>query len=116
MKDWLVEHGIVKSDAQLEREKLQKLMTDNYVNAKDTVWETWRDSDMREWLTEHGYVKSDAQKTRDQLVALMHDKCVFLIRAQTQRADSHLLQVQRLLHSHRPLPGLERCPSPRLPT
>ena len=74
MKDWLIEHGLIKSDAQLQREKLQKLVADNYANAKSTVWSSWRDSDMREWLIEHGYLKSDAQKTRDELIALMHDK------------------------------------------
>lgn len=74
MKDWLVEHDIVKSDAQLQREKLEKLMTDNYVNAKDTVWGAWRESDMREWLIEHDYIRSDAQKTRDELIAMMNDK------------------------------------------
>ena len=76
MKDWLIARGIVKSDAQLQREKLQKLIADNYVNAKDTVWSSWKESDMRDWLIEHGYLKSDAQKTRDELVALMNDKCV----------------------------------------
>ena len=74
MKEWLVEHGIIKSDAQIQREKLQKLMVDNYSNAKDTVWSSWRDSDMRDWLIEHGYLKSDAQKTRDELIGMMHDK------------------------------------------
>lgn len=84
MKEWLVEHGIIKSDAQIQREKLQKLMVDNYSNAKDTVWSSWRDSDMRDWLIEHGYLKSDAQKTRDELIGMMHDKYAcppnFLIR------------------------------------
>lgn len=76
MKDWLVAHNVIKSDAQLQREKLQKLMADNYSNAKDTIWGSWHDSDMREWLIEHGYVKSDAQKTHDELVELMHEKYV----------------------------------------
>lgn len=74
MKDWLVSHGVIKSDAQLQREKLQKLVADNYSNAQDTVWGSWRESDMRSWLIEHGYLRSDAQKTRDELVAMMHDK------------------------------------------
>lgn len=74
MRQWLIDHKMIKSDAQLQREKLQKLLTDNYANAKDTVWGSWRDSDMKEWLIEHGYLKSDVQKTRDELVALMSDK------------------------------------------
>lgn len=74
MREWLIEHNVIKSDAQVQREKLQKLITDNYVNAKDTIWGGWRDSDMREWLIEHGYLKSDAQKTREQLVDLINQK------------------------------------------
>lgn len=74
MKQWLVDHDIIKSDAQVQREKLQKLIADNYSNAKDTVWGSWGDSDMRQWLIERGYLKSDAKKTRDDLVALMNDK------------------------------------------
>lgn len=77
MKDWLVEHNVIKKNAQIQREKMQKLIADNYINAKDTVWAGWRDSDMRSWLIEHGYMRSDsAEKKRDELVALMHDKWV----------------------------------------
>ncbi len=74
MRDWLIDHGIIKSDAQLQREKLEKLLSDNYSNAKDTVWSSWSDSAMRDWLIEHGYLKTDAQKTREELVSLMSDK------------------------------------------
>ena len=34
MRDWLIEHNIIKSDAQVQREKLQKLVQENYANAK----------------------------------------------------------------------------------
>ena len=78
IRDWLIEHNVIKSDAQVQREKLQKMIADHYVNAKDTIWAGWKDSDMREWLIEHGLLKSDAQKTREQLVDLMHEKYVYL--------------------------------------
>ncbi|KAJ6630109.1 hypothetical protein B0H10DRAFT_1985029 [Mycena sp. CBHHK59/15] len=54
LKAWLVAHGVVKSDAQVQREKLVKLIADNYANAQDTLWGAWSDSQMREWLIEHG--------------------------------------------------------------
>lgn len=44
------------------------------MNAKDTVWSGWKDSDMRDWLIKNGYLKSDAKKTREELVELMHSK------------------------------------------
>ena len=50
------------------------MYSDNYVNAHDTVWGAWTDSQMREWLIEHGYLRTDAQKTRDELIKLMNQK------------------------------------------
>ncbi|KAI0063313.1 hypothetical protein BV25DRAFT_1907092 [Artomyces pyxidatus] len=76
MKNWLVEHNIVKSNAQISREKLQKLVADNYLNAEDTIWSSWRDSDIREWLVEHDYVKGDdaSKLSREQLVKMINAK------------------------------------------
>lgn len=73
-KAWLVDHNIIKSDAQLKKEKLQKLVADNYATAHSTIYGGWKDSDMREWLIEHGYLRSDAQVKRDELYQLMNDK------------------------------------------
>ncbi|KAJ7241245.1 hypothetical protein C8J57DRAFT_1369465 [Mycena rebaudengoi] len=72
LKAWLVTHGIVKSEAQVQREKLVKLMEDNYSNAQDTIWGAWSDSQMREWLIKHGEKKVSAN--RDELVKLMQAK------------------------------------------
>jgi Putative nuclear envelope organisation protein len=38
LKEWLVEHNVITSNAQLTREKLLKLVSDNYANAQDTIW------------------------------------------------------------------------------
>lgn len=92
LKQWLIEHDIIKSGAQLQKEKMQKLVAyvyliciraplfkgyiyrDNYAAATDTIWGSWKDSDIREWLIEHGYLRSDAQVKRDELVKLMDAK------------------------------------------
>ncbi|THH16226.1 hypothetical protein EW146_g4375 [Bondarzewia mesenterica] len=77
LKQWLVDHGIVKSEAQINRDKLEKLVADNYAHAEDTVWGAWRDSDIREWLVENNHVKSreKADKmTRKELVTLINSK------------------------------------------
>lgn len=63
---------MVKSDAQIQREKLVKLIQDNYVNAQDALWESWSDSQMREYLVERGAKNVPAK--RDELVKLMHAK------------------------------------------
>ena len=60
----------------MEREKLQKLLADSYANAQDTIWSSWRDSDMRDWLVSNGYLKSDVKKSREELAELMHSKYV----------------------------------------
>ncbi|KAF7373562.1 hypothetical protein MSAN_00566600 [Mycena sanguinolenta] len=72
LKAWLVAHNIVKSDAQIQRDKLVKLLEDNYTNAKDTVWEAWSDTQMREWLVKHGEKTVPAK--RDELVKMMQKK------------------------------------------
>ncbi|KAJ7724955.1 hypothetical protein DFH07DRAFT_971070 [Mycena maculata] len=64
--------NIVKSDAQVKREKLVKLMEDNYLNAKDMIFSAWSDSQTREWLVEHGVTNVPAK--RDELVKLMQSK------------------------------------------
>ena len=50
---------------------------DNYATAKDTVWDSWRDSDIRTWLVENNYVKSQekaSKMTRKELVTLINNK------------------------------------------
>ena len=126
LKAWLVEHNVIKSDAQLTRDKLIKLMQyvfsawhlvillnlgrENYANAADTIWGAWSDSDMRAWLIERGYLKSDAQVKRDELVKLMNNKYA------TPRPRLSLLlgsddsdQVQRCIGSHGLVPCMARC-------
>ncbi|KDN48073.1 hypothetical protein RSAG8_03089, partial [Rhizoctonia solani AG-8 WAC10335] len=86
LRAYLEKHGVVKTQAQLTREqllaqmlksmreKLQKLVKDNYLSAKDTAWHGWSDSEMRQWLIDNGYLRSDAQVKRDELVNLMNRK------------------------------------------
>jgi hypothetical protein len=92
LRQWLIDHNVIKSDAQLKKEKMQKLVayvlftkyfpqplsdtsvSDNYASATDTIWSSWTDSDMRAWLIEQGYLRTDAQKSRDELVKLISEK------------------------------------------
>jgi hypothetical protein len=92
LKAWLVERNIIKSNAQIQREKMMKLVSlvhaalsfnfgtliildsDHYTNAADTFWSAWSESDIRSWLINHGYLKSDAQARRDELVKMINDK------------------------------------------
>ncbi|KNZ79766.1 hypothetical protein J132_08769 [Termitomyces sp. J132] len=84
LKEWLVEQGIVRSNAQLKREKMQKLVEDNYLAAQSTLTCAWSDSQLRDYLVEHGYIdnRSASRKKRDELVKLFQDKCfMFILRA-----------------------------------
>lgn len=74
MRKWLIDHNVIKSDAQIRKEKLQKLVADNYASASDTIWGSWSDSDLRSWLAAHGYARTDAEIKRDELVALVSEK------------------------------------------
>ena len=64
----------MQSDQEIRREKMVKLVSDNYTSARDTFWSAWSDSDIRNWLIENGYIRSDAQVKRDELVKLINDK------------------------------------------
>jgi hypothetical protein len=49
----------------LNKEKYLKLMDEHYNKAKDTIWSSWKDSEMRDWLVSHGHLKSEAKTKRD---------------------------------------------------
>jgi hypothetical protein len=74
LKKWLVDNGYVKSDAQLKRDKMIKLVSDTYTSATSTIVNSYSDSQLRAWAIEHGYLRSDAQIKRDELVALVSSK------------------------------------------
>ncbi|KIK56582.1 hypothetical protein GYMLUDRAFT_229987 [Collybiopsis luxurians FD-317 M1] len=74
MKAWLVDNGVIKSDAEIRREKMRKLVQDNYGHAASTLNSAWTESQMRNWLIEQGYMRSDAQVKRDELVQLFKNK------------------------------------------
>lgn len=62
--------------ADLKREKYERLMADNYVRAKSTIFGGWHDSELRDWLVSHNLVKSDYQAKRDDMIKLIGDKWV----------------------------------------
>ncbi|KAG6819865.1 hypothetical protein H0H93_007850 [Arthromyces matolae] len=76
LKAWLVDHGIVKSNAQVNREKMRKLVENNYLSAKSTLSSSWSDSQVRDYLVEHGYIddRTASKKKRDDLLKLFQDK------------------------------------------
>lgn len=94
LKQWLVEHGVIKSDAQVTRDKMTKMIQfvisfptsignslvrfnrDNYISAKDTFWHAWSDNQVRDYLVENGYIRSEAQVRRDELYKLANEKYV----------------------------------------
>lgn len=88
MKDYLVSHGVLKSDVQKTRDQYLKLMKENYAAVADPVWGAWSDSYMvssqrtvpsyttltsvqRSWLVSKGLIKTDYHKNRDYLAEQM---------------------------------------------
>ena len=53
---------------------ISHILSDNFSNARDTIWGSWSDSEIRSWLIDNGYLKSDSQAKRDELVKLINDK------------------------------------------
>jgi len=54
LRQYLIDHNVIKSDAQLKREKMEKLVQDNWSTASDAFWSSWTESEVRAWLVEHG--------------------------------------------------------------
>jgi hypothetical protein len=54
LRQYLIDHNIIKSDAQLKREKMEKLVQDNWSATSDAFWSSWTESEVRAWLVEHG--------------------------------------------------------------
>ncbi|KAK7443562.1 hypothetical protein VKT23_015735 [Stygiomarasmius scandens] len=73
LKKYLVQKGVMKSDAQKTREEMLGMMQDSYAKVADPVWQAWSDSFMREWLANHNLIddRSPIQKTRDEYLDLM---------------------------------------------
>lgn len=70
---WLVHHGLMKSDVQKKREELRNLMDQYYYGVHDTVWSTWSESDLRNWLIAHDIIKPESKASVDKLRKLVSD-------------------------------------------
>lgn len=64
---YLVKNKVVaEADAAgLKRDKLERLLEDNYYKLPDNLEQSWKNSDMRDWLVKQGFLKSDAQLKAD---------------------------------------------------
>ncbi|THV02654.1 hypothetical protein K435DRAFT_775444 [Dendrothele bispora CBS 962.96] len=73
LKKYLVQKGVMKSDAQKTRDEMLRLMQDSYAKVADPVWQAWSDSFMRDWLASHNLIddRSPIQKTRDEYLEMM---------------------------------------------
>lgn len=93
LRGWLIKHGYVRSDTQISRDKMLKMVEyvifdvdnesvlisryrENYLFVKDTVLSAWSDNQLRQWLIDNGYIRSDAEVKRDELVKLANEKYV----------------------------------------
>jgi hypothetical protein len=74
-REWLLGHGLIKSDYEKNRDALSREMKKYYYDVSDKVYNTWSDSDLKQWLVDHSIIKSDAQLQREKMVKLV--SCVF---------------------------------------
>lgn len=77
MRQWLVKHGYLKSDAQLKKDDVKTLFSKHYSNTSSKTWDylSWTDNRMRGWLRDHG-VNVPMNSKRSELVQLMKDNYV----------------------------------------
>ncbi|KAB5594625.1 hypothetical protein CTheo_1947 [Ceratobasidium theobromae] len=68
LRAYLEKYGIVKSQAQLNREQMLAQMRTAYAAVADPIYSAWSTSYMHQWLVDHGIIKSDYEKNRDKLI------------------------------------------------
>lgn len=132
LKRWLVDHDIIKSNAQVTREKMLKMIQSvstisdyllilppyirsYYISANDTFWNAWSDSQIHSWLIDHGYLRSDAQVQRDELVKLANEKYERFPYLRLLRLTFGDLQVARCQHEDSSVSHLARCAASCIP-
>lgn len=69
--EWLVSHGVIKSDFEKRRDALVGKLQQYYYGPQDAVWSTWSESELKQWLVEHNVVKSDAQIKKEKMQKLV---------------------------------------------
>jgi len=70
-RGWLVGKGLVKSDADKNRNYYVGQMKKYYYGSSDKVYNAWSDSELKSWLVDHNVIKPEAQVKRDKLVRLV---------------------------------------------
>ena len=70
MRDWLVGHGYLRSEAQVKHDELIKLMNDKYTDVATTTsaYLTWPDARLRAYLRAHGLDDAYLPTTRPNLL------------------------------------------------
>ena len=77
MRDWLIEHGYLRSDAQKTRDELIKMMNDKYsdYSAKTAPYLTWPDARLRAYLREHSISEDALPTSRPSLLRKLFLMC-----------------------------------------
>lgn len=70
MRDWLIAKGYLRSDAQVKRDDLYKLMNDKYTDASaaTAAYLTWPDARLRAYLRANGIDDKYVPTTRPGLL------------------------------------------------
>lgn len=89
MRQWLIDNGYMKSDAQAKRDELVGLMSSKYNDAHNRVasYLTWPDARLRAYLRNQGVTQASIPKTR---ADLLHETRIRWV--QTQWASESLYQ------------------------
>lgn len=69
--EWLVAHGLIKSDYEKKRDAVVEKMQYYYYTPQEHVYDSWSDSELRQWLIDHNVIKSDAQVKKDKMRKLV---------------------------------------------
>jgi len=92
MRDWLIQHGYLRSDAQDTRDELIELMNNKYTDIATitAVYLTWPDARLRAYLRAHGLDDAYLPTTRP---GLLHEVRIRWIQS-TYRVEAILQKIR----------------------
>ncbi|TFK71563.1 hypothetical protein BDN72DRAFT_793756 [Pluteus cervinus] len=73
IRGWLLNHNIISSGSDYDRDTLITKMKGYYYDTNDSVWQTWSDNQLRQWLVDHNIIRSNAQVNRDKMMRLVSE-------------------------------------------
>lgn len=96
IRQWLIDHGYLRSDAQVKRDELIKLANEKYTDAasRTGAYLSWPDARLRAFLRESGVDDSNLPNSRP---GLLQEVRIRYVQSQT-KAEAAFLKIREIVN------------------